>query len=284
MSIPLLHFAGLTHLFFGTPFPYTPNELWFPGPCWFLNQLMMFGVIYALACGKDWSPKIACPSLLGFFAIGTIIGIATGILMMFFPDYSFWNLPCFWSDFLSYPIFFFAGAVAQRNSWMECIKEKSRLVIYGITVASWIVYFSLLFKVSPGLGGSMSPTLWAFIRGLLWKGIMGMFMSLSVTVFFMDYANKKYFCTRFFSEAMYTAYIIQQLFPILVGSKCFLLILDATGNLEYLDPSNPSIENAYIANPNLVFPGWLLISVIALVIDWPLAYAIHSIPGFSQVL
>ena len=136
----------------------------------------------------------------------------------------------------------------------------------------------------------MTPTLWAFLIGLLWKGIMGTFMSLSVTVFFMDYCNKKYFCTRFFSEAMYPAIPILSIryfntrLPIPVGSKCFLLILDATGNLEYLDPSNPSIENAYIANPNLVFPGWLLISVIALVIDWPLAYAIHSIPGFSQVL
>ena len=230
-------------------------------------------------------PKDCVSIFTWLFCRGLIIGIVTGILVMFFPpDGVFWVVSSFWSDFLSYLIFFFAGAVAQRNSWMECIKEKSRLVIYGITVATWIVHFSLLFKVYPGFGGSMSPTLWAFIRGLLLKGIMGMFMSLSVTVFFMDYANKKYFCTRFFSEAMYTAYIIQQVFPILVGSKCFLLILDATGNLEYLDPSNPSIENAYIANPNLVFPGWLLISVIALVIDWPLAYAIHSIPGFSQVL
>jgi len=283
MSFPLLHFAGFMHLFFGAPFPLIPF-LW--GPCWFLNQLMMFGVIYALACGKDWSPKIACPSLLGFFAVGTIIGIATGILLMFFPEIgpSFLTVPAFWRDFLSYPIFFFAGAIAQRNSWMESIKEMSRLVIYSITVVSWIVYFPLLFKVSPSYGGGMSPTLWAFLNGLLWKGIMGMFMSLSVTVFFMDYGNKKYFCTRFFSEAMYTAYIIHSVFPILVGERCFLSILDATGNLKYLDPSNPSIANAYIANPNLVFPGWLLISAIALVITWPLAYAIRSIPGFSQVL
>ena len=68
----------------------------------------------------------------------------------------------------------------------------------------------------------MTPTLlWAFLIGLLWKGIMGMFMSLSVTVFFMDYGYKKYFCKRFFSEAMYTAYIIHVVFSIPVGSKCF---------------------------------------------------------------
>ena len=40
----------------------------------------------------------------------------------------------------------------------------------------------------------------------------------------------------------------------------------------------------YISNGNLIFPGWLLLATITTVIVWPLAYAIRSIPGFSQVL
>ena len=116
----------------------------------------------------------------------------------------------------------------------------------------------------------MTPTLlWAFLIGLLWKGIMGMFMSLLLLHPFL--LGGDVYCLYLY----YPYGISNTRLPIPVGSKCFLLIY-ATGNLKYLDPSNPSIENAYIANPNLVFPGWLLISAIALVITWPLAYAIRS--------
>jgi hypothetical protein len=62
------------------------------------------------------------------------------------------------------------------------------------------------------------------------------------------------------------------------------VLFDATGNITYTDPSSPSIYNMKFTNDNLIFPGWLLASVIALGINWPLAYAIQAIPGFSQVL
>lgn len=63
-----------------------------------------------------------------------------------------------------------------------------------------------------------------------------------------------------------------------------LSIFEATGNIVYSDPSSPSFYTMKFANDNLVFPAWLLVSVIALAIDWPLAYAIQAIPGFSEVL
>ena len=116
------------------------------------------------------------------------------------------------------------------------------------------------------------------------KGILATGMSLAVSVFFMDYVNKKYFCTAFFSKAMYTAYIIQFSFPMLVCLKLFGMILQATGNIAYTEGSDPSIDTAYIVNDNLIFPGWLFVSTVTLIIVWPMAYAIRSIPGFSQVL
>ena len=53
----------------------------------------------------------------------------------------------------------------------------------------------------------------------------------SYAVFFMDWFHKKYSSTSFFSKSMYTAYIIQFVFPISAANKCWILVLQATDNI-----------------------------------------------------
>lgn len=272
-------YTGFMHLFFQTPFPSGTNNY---GVAWFMNQLMIFSSVYAFVCGKNWSPKVKCPSLIGFFLIGSVVGLFTGILTVFFPGGNFFGVPSFWQDYLSYPLYFFGGAVAQRNGWMDAIKEKSRVAIYTWMILTWFIVYVVIGLLHDK--GKLDGVAYLLLQGIVWKGIFSMAISLAVSVFFMDYVNKKYFCTQFYSKSMYTAYIIQYTFPVLVGLKCLFVILDSTGNVAYDDPSNPSVNNMYITNSNLIFPGWLLVSTIALIIDWPLAYAIQAIPGFSQVL
>merc|ERR1712188_5651 len=83
------------------------------GPVWFLNQLMVLGIAYSFLCGKGWSPKIACLSLLGFLGIATVLGLLASLFTMAFP--------IFWNRYLGYVVFFFGGALAFRNNWMESI-------------------------------------------------------------------------------------------------------------------------------------------------------------------
>lgn len=81
--------------------------------------------------------------------------------------------------------------------------------------------------------------------------------------------------------------MIHMAFPLQAAVKCWLLILEATNNVVYVDnraSEGPASIYWYIENGNLVFPGFLLISAVAMIITWPMAYAIRSIPGFSQVL
>jgi len=271
--------GGFASLFFGLEYPGSPGNC---GPTWFLNQLILFSIVYAFTCGHGWSPKIKCPSLLGFLLICAAIGLITGVLLLFFPSSDFFfTTPQFWQDYPSYPLYFFGGAIAQRNGWMEEIKEKkSRAVIYGLMLLNMAIVYPFMFLVQ----AKMPAAVGALLQGILWKGMMSVTVLLAVSVFFMDHVNKSYFCTKFFSKAMYTAYIIQYAFPIQVGLKVMLSIFEATGNIVYTDPSSPSIYTMKIANDNLLFPAWLLVSAISLAIDWPLAYAIQAIPGFSEVL
>ena len=159
-------YQGFMKLFFQVPFPGSTTNT---GPTWFLNQLLMFNVVYAFLCGKGWSPNIKCPSLVRFFGISLAVGLLTGILLLFLPagDF-FFAVPQFWADFPAYPIYFFAGAVAQRNDWMESIKEKSRVAIYLWTIVSIIllaVYYFLLMERAPA-------ALTSIVKGVLHKGIL----------------------------------------------------------------------------------------------------------------
>jgi len=274
---------GFQYLFFPRTlptYPRTGSNDW--GPVWFLNQLMIFSTIYAFGFGKGWSPKVKAPTLLGFVGIAAIIGLGHSLMSLFVPNGSFFGLPGFWSNYLSYPIFFFSGALAQRNGWMDDIKQMPRLGIYSLAVIPTIILECLLRLVSSEVWESSNGARAAgiIIQSVLQQGFMQMGWSLAVSVFFMDYVNKKYWCTPFFSKAMYTAYIIQYAFGTLAALKILFLILDSSGNLEYSDELGKYI----ITNANLIFPGWLLVSSISLLINFPLAYAIRSIPGFDKVL
>jgi len=277
---------GLLHVFFGLDFPSGTSNC---GPTWFLNTLMTFSIVYAFACGENWSPKIECPSLLGFFGFSILTGAMTTIVLLFANGTDFFfAVPMFWQDFPTFPIYFFGGAIAQRNNWMDTLRQKSRRAIYSWTVAAFVLNACCkMFYVGRFLGGSTPSTgefvVIQIIQGIIYKGILQVGICLAVSVFFMDHCNRKYWCTPFFSKAMYTAYIIQFALPMLIAIKLWFVILKATGNVAYRDDTT-SVSSMYITNSNLIFPGWLLISAISLLINWPLAYAIRSIPGFSQVL
>ena len=189
-----------------------------------------------------------------------------------------------WFDFP-----FHAGAIAQRNDWMVKIQEKSRLVIYSWTVISvalqcfLYIYYGLckgIIFTDPTNTGYFILT--AFITGVLWKGIMQVGICLGVSVFFMDFFERKYWCTPFFSKAMYTAYIIQHV-TLLFGLKVVFVMLEGTGNIVHRDETE-NLDSMSITNENLLVPCYFLVAAITLIIDWPLAYLIQSIPGFSEVL
>merc|ERR1712232_51571 len=92
---------GLTHVFFGLDFPAGTTNC---GPTWFLNTLMTFSIIYAFACGKNWSPKIDCPSLLGFFGFSILTGALVTVVLLFANGYDFFfGVPLFWQDFPHFP-------------------------------------------------------------------------------------------------------------------------------------------------------------------------------------
>merc|ERR1711865_4618 len=145
-------------------------------------------------------------TLFGFLLISLMIGTVTGIISLFFPPSdSFSGVPEFFGHYFSYILFFFGGAIAQRNNWMDDIKVKrSRIAIY-----TWMILAFLLVVLSSRDVGTILgyhptaftdyPSLPVFILLFIYSSPCLMGFSLGVLVFFMDYVNKSYWYTQFFS-------------------------------------------------------------------------------------
>ena len=236
---------------------------------WFPQELIVFNIVFAFACGEGWKPKIKCPTLFSFFGMSLTLGVLAGVITIFLPfDASLFNVPAGWVYYPSYVVYFFGGALAQTNNWMDAIKDKSRLVIYCWAIASVVTYVAVIIVVREH-GEYLGLVLGYFINYVLDVAI-GIPISLAVTVFFHDFINRKFAVTLFFSKAMYTAYLIQEIVPNWLTIKCWILVLGAIGS----DGQGGGLE----------FAGWIFRSVMALILNWTLGYAIVSIPGFSQVL
>ena len=252
------------------------------GVTWFPQQLLVFGIIYAFACKKNWMPKMECPTVFGFFLISLMIGTVTSTINLFFPfGDEFFHVPLFFVDYFSFILFFFGGAIAQRNNWMDDIKAKrSRIAIYTWMILAFLCVV-LFYVVIPILGYPSAfndyPSLPIFILIFVSTGPVLMGLSLGVLVFFMDFVNRSYWCTQFFSVSMYTAYIIQPI-VIIVTQWIWILVLQATNNVTI------ESQTYTYTNGNLILPGFIFVSMLTMIIIWPLSYGIRSIPGFSQVL
>jgi len=259
------------------------NPIYAPDITWFLQQLLLFNIIYVIVCGKGWSPKVPCPSMLGFLGVAIVGGLVGSVLSLLFPPgFALLEVPFATEQIFIYTVFFFGGAAAERNNWMEDLKATSRVAIYLGAILSWILLFPVKtvvtrFTVVP----AWVETVWrAFFHG----GICPVFFGLAVTIFFMDFVNKKYFFTDFFAKSMYTAYIFQRI-PIAIGMKLWVIIMQTTGYITDENPG-PFLEpgSYYIQQEYAVFLGCLFLSIFSMVVVWPMAYGIRSIPGFSNVL
>jgi hypothetical protein len=215
--------------------------------------------------------KVKCPSNLALFGISFILGLAAAITTLFFPFLAdVLTVPQFWQSYWGYILFFFGGALAERNNWIEDIKaNKSRIAIYLWALVSAVVfgivwyfwYFhACTYEAPPAVN-------FAFAFA---SGIQPIPIGLTIPIFFMDFVNTKYFFTDFFSKSMHTAYLIQLTLPVSAAIRCWQLVVNA--------PSINGIDGGWIMT------GYLFSYVLALIFDWTISYIICSIPGVSKVL
>ena len=257
----------------------TDNEI---GVMWFCVHLLLMNTLYAFVCGKGWSPRVAYPGIAVFLVIGLFLGAIGGCLTVGLSDGYFAAVPCFWPQYLLYIVFFFAGALAQKNAWMKELRFEragilSRVLIYTLCLGLlvFVYFYAAVIMPSPSL-----QTWWMtiIVYAILRSGMATVVWSLGVTFFFMDFVNGNYgSITTILSQSMYTAYIIQLIGPIQVAMYIFSLIYDATHEVP-LYPQMNVVDGQYL----ILYA--LFVTAIAQTLAWSAGYGIRSIPGFSKVL
>jgi len=251
-----------------------------PGPMWFLGQLIVLGTAYTFLCGSGWSPKMACPSLLGFLGIATVVGLLAALTSLFFFPASIIMVPEFWKFYLGYVLFFFGGAVASRNNWMESIKAMPRAPIYGLA----IVCFGLIVLMTV-FGLSWPNWFLGFYYAVTCGGgYCTIVFSLAVTVFFMDFLDKVFVVTDFFAKSMYTAYIIHMPITIPLAAAILVEVFKAAGVIVFTEVEGAGEFYLLMGGGNYLYAAFIFLVSVAMAFTWPLAYGIRSIPGFSKVL
>jgi len=273
----------------------------FPQVTWFLAQLLFMAILYALICGPGWHPRLAFPNVWLMMGVTFLLGIIPGVLIQYLPRHSdeerigppFFLMNGFWVQYPAYLVLYFFGAVAHRNDWFDTMKNSCslfpRLSVYFVTIV--FVAVVVIVEWSTPLRTELEKRNWTlhvFIESML-NGVVGGLapcaLSLAVTWFFMDYGNYVVpFWTKFFSQTMYTAYIIQETLPFPAAMYAVVAIANACnffGSKITFDIDNPIYE---MPNGDYTIAMWLLGSIFLLIIVWPTAFAIRSIPGFSNVL
>jgi surface polysaccharide O-acyltransferase-like enzyme len=269
---PLVSFAGYSYL----PEVFRPGPLlsfqqvylltFGPGPLWFVEALLLFGVLYALwrrLTRQRPSPATRLgapptyPAIIAFTLILTgvtflfRIGVPMGLYLPIigFPTAS--HLP-------QYIGLFIVGSLAYRSAWFQRMPGRVGKVGFGAAIGATVLL------VPPALG---DITEGAFLGGMnwqafvyaLWESIFCVGMCLGLLTLFRKRFNQQRAIGCFLSTNAYTAYIIHA--PVIVGLAIALRAVQIDSLLKFA-----------------------LVTLIALPLCFISAYIVRKLPLARRVL
>jgi len=274
------------------------NGAYDPQTTWFIAQLLVFSVLYALSCGKGWKPTWEYPGVCVLLVIGLGVGfVSSGISLVIpgnqdFMGSRFFVTPHFWVQYLSYVLFYFGGAIAERNRWMEAMAKsgwKPRVATYAVCLALLVLTVFMKWCGSqndPKIQQPKAEYLFGifFARTIYAAGLSTVAWSLGVTFFFMDFVNFKTKFTDFFAKSMYTAYILQESFPDALAFQATIAIANALNLYGFTIEFTEEQKTVDVPTGDYTILLWLICSTILFAFIWPLSYGIRSLPVLNKIL
>ena len=246
------------------------------GPLWFVEGLLILTILYSLlrlvASSRPLSMPAPVPAqrdapppsntVIALFALG--LGVATFVLRIWLPVGSLLevlSLPI--SQFPQYVGLFFAGILAYRRNWFLGIPDRTGKLWFVVALFFILVLFPVIFLLGGALEGNTEPYMgglyWQSFAYSVWEQFVGVGMILALLVFFRKRLNRQGRLARELSACPYTVYFIHA--PVLV----FLPL--ALRNIAL----HPLLK-------------WALVSPVAVVLCFSLAYLLKKIPGMRRIM
>jgi glucan biosynthesis protein C len=246
------------------------------GPLWFVEGLLIFTILYALWRLVVNSRPLSIPSpvpsqrdapppsnvAIALFALG--LGVATFILRIWLPVGSLikvLSLPI--PQFPQYLGLFIVGILAYRRNWFMGIPDRTGKLWFGVAVFFILVLFPIVFLLGGALEGNTEPYTgglhWQSLAYSIWEQFVGVGMILALLVFFRKRFNRQGALARNLSACTYPVYFIHA--PVLV----FLAL--ALRNIAL----SPLLK-------------WALVSPVAVVLCFAIAYLLKRLPLVGRIL
>ncbi|WP_327085284.1 acyltransferase family protein [Nonomuraea sp. NBC_01738] len=261
LGVPLLAFLLVLRplvnsRFYDGSMPYWKFYLgsWDPGPMWFAEVLLVFGVAYTVwrSTGRriEERPTTLGPRAVVLFTLG--LAAATFAWRLLVPNNTYWpvvGLPT--PNFLpQYAAMFAAGLFAHRRGWFTSLPAraaKSGLLTAG-AVSATILPASMLTD------GAARGALTA-----LWESAFAVSMAIGLSVLFRDRFGGQGRFGRFLADQAFAVYLIHPVVLVAVGY-----------GLSWLQAA--AIVKFAVA------------AALCLPLCWAAAYALRAIPGVKRVL
>lgn len=232
---------------------------WDPGPLWFVEVLIVFGVAYALwrrgRARTAPAPAPTAPSAMAIalFTVGLaavsvlwrlIVPTGTSIPVLGLPTPSF--LP-------QYAGLFVVGTIAYRRGWFQALPVRAGWIGLASACAATVVAMPVVFMTT-GAPASVALT--------VWESIFAVSVIIGLVVLFRERFSTQRATTRFLSEQAFGVYVFHPL--VLVG-------------LSYV------LSGAFNGLHAPAVVKFAVVAVLALPLCWGLAYLVRQIPGAKRI-
>ncbi|MGD8969139.1 MAG: acyltransferase [Anaerolineae bacterium] len=245
------------------------------GPMWFVELMLIFIVAYGLgrlivgavtgsSRDADQSGSIGVPSntTVGIFALS--LGVVIFVMRIWLPIDSYFELLGLPLAYVpQYIALFFVGVVAYRGDWFQRIPVAAAKLWLRIVLFLILVLFPIFFALSGALEGNTDPVAggltWQSLVFSTWEELICVGFVIILLVWFRERFNRQGALAKAMSDSTFAVYFIHA--PVLV-----LLALRLKDLSLY-----PLLK-------------WVLVSPMAIVLCFVIAYLLKQLPLVRRVL
>jgi glucan biosynthesis protein C len=245
------------------------------GPMWFVELMLIFVVAYGLgrlvasyaggsSTDADQASGRAVPSIktIGIFAFA--LGLIIFVMRIWLPINSYFRLlglPL--AHVPQYIALFFVGVIAYRGAWFQRISVATGKLWLGIVLVLILVVFPIVFVLSGALEGNTDAVsggfTWQSLVFSIWEEFICVGMIIVLLVLFRQKLNRQGALAKTLSDSTFTVYFIHS--PVLVSLALALKGFD-------------------------LYPlaKWALVSPVAIILCFVIAYVLRRLPLLRSIL
>jgi surface polysaccharide O-acyltransferase-like enzyme len=245
------------------------------GPLWFIELMLIFIVVYVLgrlvvgvvrerprSAVRSNTASVPGNATIGLFAL--ILGLIIFVMRIWLPIDSYFQplgLPMAYVP--QYVTLFFVGAMAYRGDWFQSITVRKGKLWLSIVLVLVLVLLPILFVLVGALEGNTDAVTggltWQSLVFAVWEEFVCVGMIIVLLVWFRERFNHQSALARAMSDSAFAVYFLHA--PVLI----------------FLALGLKSIR---------LYPllKWALVSPVAIVLCFAIAYVLRRLPLVRKIL